>query len=161
MPTSMVKSSLRRRACVVLAVATAVALIGCGAEPRSDASRSPGVSHAVLARISKSVSTAGCRPLAEHVKTRGTVFAVGESQALTAYHVVRSSCFAHSELTLFGGRTAVVAATSPAHGLALLHLIGDRTETALRPARAHIGEHLALVGYPNGRVQARLRVTHG
>jgi hypothetical protein len=115
----------------------------------------------VLSRVSKSISPVGCRPLAKHENTRATTFAVGENQALTAYHVVRSRCFLHSEIVLFGGLSAVVAAKSLARGLALLDVVGHRGTPALRVAAAHTGERLALLGYPHGHGSATLRLTYG
>lgn len=103
----------------------------------------------------------GCRPLAEHEGTRATAFAVTENTAITAYHVVSPPCFIHGQITLFGGRSAVVATKSPAHGFAVLNVIGSRATSVLRPAKAHIGERLALLGFPHGRAHPTLRVTYG
>lgn len=182
MPGSSVNTTLGRRARghrrTVVMVATALALVGCGAQAATGGSRGRGRpcgGHAsarceprsrrfpasVLERVAESISPVGCRPLAEHEDTRGTAFAIGENRALTAYHVVRSRCFLHGEITLFGGQSAVVAAKSPANGLALLDLIGYRNPSVLRPVRAHIGERLALLGFPKGRASAQLRVTYG
>jgi hypothetical protein len=140
-----------------------------GNRGRSRSCRGPGhlrcdltrFSESVLARVSAAVSPVGCRPFARHLSTRATAFAVGEHQALTAYHVVQPQCFRHGEIMAFGGRPAVVAAESSAHGLALLNLIGYRATSVLAPARAHPGERVALLGYPHGRVNAPLRITYG
>ncbi len=144
---------------LVLVVAAAAVLVSCGTQA---AMSGHGFSQSVLARVSKSVSRVGCRPLATHESTSATAFAVGSHQAVTAYHVVQPKCFQrHGEITVFGGRSALVAAESSAHGLALLNAIDYRAPSGLRPARAHIGERLALLGYPHGRLNAPLRVTYG
>lgn len=166
----------RRYSRLVVVVAAALVLLGCGTQsamggsggrPRScrgDAGTRCDLgpfSESVLDRVSESISPVGCRPFAQHESTRATAFAVGEHQAVTAYHVVRARCFIHGEITSFGGRSAVVAAKSSAHGLALLNVIGYRARSVLRPATAHTGERLALLGYPHDRVNAPLRVTYG
>jgi hypothetical protein len=104
----------------------------------------------------------GCRPLSKHESTSATAFAIGNHQAVTAYHVVTPKCFLEDgAITAFGGRSAVLAAKSSAHGLALLNVIGYRGKSALRPGRAHVGEQIALLGYPHGRQNAPVRVTYG
>lgn len=148
-----------RRSRLVFVAGAAAGLVGCGTQA---APGGHGFSASLLARVSRSVARVGCRPLAKHESTSATAFAIGSHEAVTAYHVVQPKCFQHEgEITVSGGRSAVVAAESSTSGLALLKTIASHPWTELRPARAHIGERLALLGYPHGRANARLRVTYG
>lgn len=126
----------------------------------------PPVPESVIATADKSISPVDCerRNANQSASFLGTAFAVGRDEVVTASHVV-ASC-ANRAIVSLGGATATVIEDEPTHDLALMSVSGygfgyqpSILQAEERPPWS--GEHVALLGLPNGGVHSSLTATPG